>query len=386
MSEQTPGTPGEPPTSPPTPPEEVPTAAVPNAAPAPASPPPSDGGLSRNALIAGGLIVVLLVVVGAFLLSQGGSSSPTASGEAGVPSEAPSEPASEPVSEAPSEPASEAPSEAATEAPTEAPTPTLDACAAENLAVMTPGMLTIGADNPAYPPYFEPSDSNPAPWELGDPTNGMGFESAVAYAIADEMGFPAGQVTWVVTPFTQAIQPGPKDFDLYLTQVSYSEDRAQAVDLSDGYYDVAQSVVALQGSDLSKVTTISGLKDFTFGAQVGTTSYQLIQDVIAPTKEAKVYDTNDAAVTALGNGQIDGLVVDLPTAFYVTAAQVEDGVIVGQFPPTADAEHFSVVLDKGSSLTSCVNAAIGRLKDSGQLAAITQEWLADKAKAPVFQP
>jgi len=134
------------------------------------------------------------------------------------------------------------------------------------------------------------------------------------------------------------------------------------------------------------VTTISGLKDFTFGAQVGTTSYQLIQDVIAPTKEAKVYDTNDAAVEALGNGQIDGLVVDLPTAFYVTAVQVPDGVIVGQFAPTSDAEHYSVVLDKGSSLTPCVNAAIGRLKDSGQLASITQEWLADKANAPVFQP
>jgi polar amino acid transport system substrate-binding protein len=251
---------------------------------------------------------------------------------------------------------------------------------------MTAGTLTIGADNPAYPPYFEESSPNPDPWELGDPTNGKGFESAVAYAIAAEMGFPADQVTWVVAPFNNAIQPGPKDFDMYLTQVSYSPERAQAVDLSDGYYDVAQAVVALNGSDLSKVTTIAGLKDYTFGAQVGTTSYQLIQDIIAPTKETKVYDTNDAAVEALGNGQIDGLVVDLPTAFYVTAVQVEDGVIVGQFPPTGDAEHFSVVLDKDSSLTTCVNAAIGRLKDSGQLASITQEWLADKANAPVFQP
>jgi len=378
MSEQTPGTPGDPgtnPATPPPPPDEVPTTPVPTSAPTPTPPATSDDGGSRNALIVGAAVLVL-VIIGAFLLlNQGGGGSPAATASASAP-------ASEEPSEAPSEAASEEP----TEAPTEAPTPTPDACAPENLALMTSGMLTIGADNPAYPPYFEPSDQNPDPWELGDPTNGMGFESAVAYAIADQMGFSNDQVTWVVTPFTNAIGPGPKDFDIYLTQASYSDERAQQVDLSDGYYDVAQSVVALKGSDLSKVTTIAGLKDFTFGAQVGTTSYQLIQDVIAPTPEAKVYDTNDAAVAALGNGQIDGLVVDLPTAFYVTAVQVPDGVIVGQFAPTSDAEHYSVVLDKGSSLTSCVNAAIGRLKDSGQLAAITQEWLADKANAPVFQP
>lgn len=275
-------------------------------------------------------------------------------------------------------------SDAATTAPTEAATP--DACAPANLALRTAGRLTLGADNPAYPPYFEIGDTNTKPWELGDPTNGKGFEGAVAAALAAEMGFAAADVTWVVTPFNNAIQPGPKDFDLYLTQVSYSADRAQAVDLSDGYYDVAQSVVALKGSSLAAVTAIAGLKDFTYGAQVGTTSYQLIQGVIAPSKETQVFDTNDAAVEALKNGQIDGLVVDLPTAFFVTAVQVEDGVIVGQFAPAGDAEHFSVVLDKSSTLTPCVNAALARLKSSGTLASITQEWLADKANAPVFQP
>lgn len=375
MSEQPPGTPGEPgatPTPPP-PPDEAPTTPVPTPPPTTVPPATPAGGGNRNALIAGAVVIVLVILGGAYLLSQGGTS-PTATAS--------------PSAEAAATP-TEAPTEAMSEAPTEAPTPspTPDACAPENLATMTSGTLTIGTDNPAYPPYFEESSPNPDPWELGDPTNGKGFESAVAYAIAGEMGFPPGQITWVVTPFNNAIQPGPKDFDIYLAQVSYSDERAQAVDLSDGYYDVAQSVVALDGSDLSKVTTISGLKDFVFGAQVGTTSYQLIQDVIAPTKEAKVYDTNDAAVEALGNGQIDGLVVDLPTAFYVTAAQVDNGVIVGQFPTvTGASEHFSVVLDKGSSLTPCVNAAIGRLKDNGQLAKITQEWLADKANAPVFQP
>ncbi len=278
------------------------------------------------------------------------------------------------------------PSAAASVAPSEAPSATPDACAPANLALKAAGTLTIGTDNPAYPPYYEPSASNPPPWELGDPTNGQGFESAVAYAIADQMGFAKDKTTWVVTPFTNAIQPGPKDFDIYLTQVSYSAERAQAVDLSDGYYDVAQSVVALKSSKLAAARTVAALKDFVFGAQVGTTSYNLIQQVIAPTKETKVYDTNDAAVEALKNGQIDGLVVDLPTAFYVTADQVDTGVIVGQFAPTAEAEHFSVVLDRDSPLTACVNAALGRVKDAGTLASITREWLADKAEAPVFQP
>jgi polar amino acid transport system substrate-binding protein len=279
-----------------------------------------------------------------------------------------------------------APTASPTAAPTEAPSPSADACAPDKLALKTAGKLTIGADNPAYPPFYQPSETNPDPWELGDPTNGQGFEGAFAAALATEMGFTKDTTTWVAVPFNNAIAPGPKDFDLYITQVSYSADRAKAVDLSDGYYDVAQSVVGIKDKPISKVTTISGLKSFQFGAQVGTTSLNLINTVIAPTKEAKIYDTNDAAVAALKNGQIDGLVVDLPTAFYVTAVQVDTGVIVGQFAPTGEAEHYSVALNKGSALTPCVNAAIGRLKDSGKLASITQEWLADKANAPVFQP
>ncbi len=290
----------------------------------------------------------------------------------------------------PSAPASAAPTAAASvatsSAPSVEPSPSADACAPENLALKAPGTLTISADNPSYPPFFEPSDTNPDPWELGDPTNGKGFESAVAFALAEEMGFAKDKVAWIPTLFNNAIAPGPKDFDIYLTQVSYSPERAQAVDLSDGYYNVAQSVVALKDNKIAKATSIAALKDFKFGAQVGTTSLQTIQDVVAPSSEPKVYDSNDAAIEALKNGQIDGLVVDLPTAFYVTSVQVDNGVIVGQFAPGAEAEHYSVLLDLGSPLTACVNAAIGRLTDSGKLASITQEWLADKADAPVFQP
>jgi polar amino acid transport system substrate-binding protein len=191
-----------------------------------------------------------------------------------------------------------------------------------------------------------------------------------------------------VVPFDNSFAPGTKKFDLDINQVSYAADRAQAVDLSDGYYNLNQSIVALKANGLASVTSIAGMKGFKFGAQVGTTSLGTINTVIAPTAAAKVYTTNDEAIAGLKAKQIDGLVVDLPTAFYVTAAQVDNSVIVGQFPaPTgADAEHFSVVLAKGSSLTACVNTAIAALKTDGTLDAITKEWLSDKASAPVLTP
>ena len=292
-------------------------------------------------------------------------------------------------------PATAAPAEsaAATTAPaesapaTEAPSAVVAACAPASLQTKTAGTFTIGADNPAYPPYYQPSDPATDPWELGDPTNRLGFEGRVAWSIARNLGFVGDTVTWVVAPFNNATGPGEKDFDIYLTQVSYSAERAQAVDLSDGYYDVAQAVVAAKDSPLSKVTSIAALKDFQFGAQVGTTSLETITTTIAPSKEAKVYDTNDLAVEALKNGQIDGLVVDLPTAFYITTGgQFPEGVIAGQFPAKEGGEHFSVVLDLGSPLTACVNTAIGQLRDSGELARITQTQLSDNAAAPVYQP
>lgn len=283
------------------------------------------------------------------------------------------------------------PSAAPTEAPTPAPTP--DACAPENLATLTAGTLTIGADNPAYPPYFEPSDPNPAPWELGDPTSGKGFEGAVAYAVAEKLGFTRDKVGWVVVPFNNSFAPGPKTFDFYITQVSWTIQRAQAVDLSRGYYAVNQAVVAMKGSPLEGAKTIAELAKYKFGAQVGTTSYQTIVDVIGVDPAAiGVYDTNDAAIEALKNKQIDGLVVDLPTAFYITAAQIVDAdfnplaSIVGQFPAPPEGEFFSLVLAKGSPLTACVNRALAALKADGTLEAITREWLADKANAPVFTP
>jgi polar amino acid transport system substrate-binding protein len=310
-----------------------------------------------------GVSALALVAVFAAACSTSGTASPSAAASA-EPSAAASASAA----------ASESPSQAAA------------TCTPNSLQTKTAGTLTIGADNPAYPPYYQPSDPNPEPWELGDPTNHTGFESRVAWSIARNLGYVGDTVTWVATPFNNAIAPGPKDFDIYLTQVSYSDERAQAVDLSDGYYDVAQAVVAAKDSDLSKVTTISGLKDFQFGAQVGTTSLDTINTVIAPSKEAKVYDTNDLAIEALKNGQIDGLVVDLPTAFIIVATQFDGGVVSGQFPAPEGGEHFSVVLDKDSPLTDCVNEAIGDLKATGELGVITTEELSTNVNAPVFQP
>ena len=269
-----------------------------------------------------------------------------------------------------------------------APSATPDACAKDNLKLTTAGKLTIGTDNPAYPPYYDAVDNPTKPWQLGDPTDGKGFESAFAYALAQKLGFSQTDVTWIVVPFDNSFAPGAKKFDIDVNQVSYTAERAQAVDMSDGYYTLNQSVVALKADALASVTSIAGMKGFKFGAQVGTTSLDTINNVIAPTAAAKVYTTNDDAIAGLKAKQIDGLVVDLPTAFFVTAVQVPNSVIVGQFPAPsgAEAEHFSVVLAKGSSLTPCVNAAIAAMKSDGTLDSITKEWLSDKASAPVLQP
>ena len=312
----------------------------------------------------GALAAIALIAVACSTTSTGGSASPSVASQPPV-SAAPSAAASEPASAAP------------------------EACAKDSLTTVTPGTLTIGTDNPAFPPYFEFSESPTEPWELGDPTSGGGFEGAFAYALAEQLGFSKEEVAWTVVPFANAFAPGPKQFDIDINQVSFSEERAQNVDMSDGYYFVNQSVVARKDTPVAAATTLTALKEYRFGAQVGTTSLETITEVIQPTTAPMVYDTNDAALAALQAGQIDAIVVDLPTAFFMTAAQMEDqGVIVGQIEGSedTDAEYFSVVLPKDSALTDCVNAAIAEMQEDGRLEAITQEWLSDKAAAPVLAP
>ncbi|WP_239062859.1 ABC transporter substrate-binding protein [Streptomyces sp. SID13031] len=240
-----------------------------------------------------------------------------------------------------------------------------DTCGKDQLAVKTAGTFSVGTDKPAYEPWFSGDD----------PANGKGYESAVTYAVAKKLGFEASEVKWQTVQFNAAFAPGPKKFDLDVNQVSISASRAKAVDFSTGYYDVRQTVITTAGSKIAGATTIAQLADAKLGAQVGTTSYTSLRDVIKPKQQPAVYDSNDLAVQALKNKQIDGIVVDLPTGFYMTAAQLDDGKIVGQLPATEKPEQFGFVLEKGSKLTGCVSQAVDALRADGTLANLQKQWL-----------
>jgi polar amino acid transport system substrate-binding protein len=247
-------------------------------------------------------------------------------------------------------------------------------CSLASLPLHTPGKLTIGTDSPAYPPYFEDND----------PSNGKGFESAVAYALAENLGFTKDQVSWVVVPFNSSYAPGAKDFDFDINQISITPERAQAVDFSDGYYAVQQAVIAIKGTPGAAATSIADLQGLKLGAQVGTTSLKYIQDVVRPGAGASVYDDTNAATQALKNGNIDGIVVDLPTAFYITGVELDNGLIVGAFPAAQGGEEFGMLFEKGSPLVPCVNNALALLRSQGTLQQITDQWLGGKAGVPAL--
>ncbi len=251
-------------------------------------------------------------------------------------------------------------------ADTTSETPAADACTPDSLETLSAGTLTVGTDSPAYEPWFVDDD----------PTNGQGYESAVAYAIAEELGYTTDQVTWVTVPFNAVVSPGEKKFDFDVNQVSITEQRRKAVDFSSGYYDVRQTVITNKGSAIDGATSLAELADARLGAQVGTTSYTAITDVIGTSEQPAAFDTNDQAVQSLKNGQIDGIVVDLPTAYYMTAVQLDQGMIVGQLPAAeGDVEQFGAVLDKDSPLTDCVSQAVDALREDGTLDQIADEWL-----------
>ncbi|MEV4168005.1 ABC transporter substrate-binding protein [Nonomuraea sp. NPDC049709] len=253
-----------------------------------------------------------------------------------------------------------------------APT-TSTACTKEQLQLVTPGKLTIGTDKPAYEPWFKDDD----------PSNGQGFESAVAFAVAGELGFDRSEVQWNTVKFDAAFAPGEKQFDFDVNQVSITPDRATAVDFSKGYYTVKQAVVTVGSGKFAGAKSLAELKDAKIGVQVGTTSLDAVQNVIKPADDPNVYNEQIDAVNALKNNQVDALVVDLPTAFYVTAAQVENSRIVGQFSSTSGTpEEFGLVMEKGSALKPCVDKAVDALKSKGELAKIEQQWLGSAAGAP----
>jgi polar amino acid transport system substrate-binding protein len=263
-------------------------------------------------------------------------------------------------------------------------TTSANACAKDNLNLLTPDKLTIGTGNPAYPPWYEGGAKSGSTFKVDDPTTGQGYESAVAYAIANQLGFSKGEVLWLPVAFNLTFKPGPKDFDFAMQQISYNPQRAKAVAFSDSYYDVNQALVALKDKPIANATSLAGLKDAKLGAVVGTTSYQYITDNIKPSNQPLVYDTLDANVAALNNGQIDGLVTDFPTAYYIANVQLSNAKLVGRFPTVGTKEYFGLTFQQGNPLVSCVNKAIATLRENGTLEQLEQKWITSKAHAPLL--
>jgi len=247
-------------------------------------------------------------------------------------------------------------------------------CEKADLATIESGMLTIATGEPAY-----------YPWVIDDaPESGNGFEAAVAYAVATQLGFSKDEVKWVRTTFDSAVTPGEKNFDFNLQQFSITADRAKAVDFSSPYYTAPQAIVSFKGSKIDGKSSIADLKGAKLGAAVGTTSLDAIETQLG--LKASVFNDNAAGVSALKNKQIDGLVVDLPTAFYLSGVEIENGIIVGQLPSTGSGDQFGLLLTKGSPLTSCVSGAVDAITADGTLASITDTWLATNTGSPVLKP
>lgn len=243
---------------------------------------------------------------------------------------------------------------------------------------LTEGTLTIATGNPAY-----------YPWVMNDaPDSGEGFEAAVAYAIAEKMGFGQENVTWVRTSFDEAIQPGAKNFDFNMQQYSITPEREEMVDFSLPYYTSAMAVLTTQNVvDSGAEATLDGLKDLKWGAVATTTAIPMLNDVIQPSSEPLLYNDNADVNAAIMAGQIDAAIYDLPTALYLSAVVVENGALLGQFPPgqSESPDQFGLLMEEGNALKECVNAAITELTESGELAAIETQWLSEATGVPVIE-
>jgi polar amino acid transport system substrate-binding protein len=255
-------------------------------------------------------------------------------------------------------------------------------CEKDSLDLVTPGQLTIGTDNPAFPPWFEGTKAF-EPWDPTTEPTKKGYEAEIAYGIARELEFTDDEVKWTVVPFNQSFRPGPKRFDFDINQISHKPERANAVDFSESYYDVEQAIVGLESNPIATAKSVADLKDRKLGAQLGTTSLEAINETIEPTREPSVYDTNNDVVSALKAKQIDGAAVDFPTALFMAAVQLEGGKVVGRLPAVEGGEYFGVVLEKDSPLTECVNEAIAALHDDGTIERLEQKWLG--GSAPVLE-
>ncbi len=236
------------------------------------------------------------------------------------------------------------------------------------------GVLTVATDKPAYPPWFE--DNNPA--------NGKGYESAVAYAVAAQLGFKKSQVKWAYEPFNDSYAPGPKKFDFDINEISVTPARAQAVTFSTSYYDVQQALIALKGTPIVTAHTPADLKKYVFGDQIGTTSLAFINSQIQPTQTPKVYETLNDAKQGLQTHQIAALVADTPTAQYISSAEIKNSLMVGQFPSTG--EHYGLLFHQGNPLVGCVDRALATLNRNGTLAALETKYLKIYTSVPTIKP
>ena len=241
---------------------------------------------------------------------------------------------------------------------------------------LTDGTLTIATDTPAYDPWFKNND----------PSNGKGYQSAVAYAVAKQLGFDTTAVKWVKEPFNKSYAPGDKNFDFDINQISITPARARVVTFSDGYYTAAQALIALKDSPVANVASIADLKQYKLGAQTGTTSLTAIRQDIQPTTQPLVFQNTNVAKQALLNGQVDAIVADLPTAFYITAVEIPSATIVGQFQQQSGSpEQFGMLFQKNNPLVNCVNLALANMKSDGTLDAIEKKWLSQTVNVPVLQ-
>ena len=257
---------------------------------------------------------------------------------------------------------------------TTAATGDADRCDAGSLPLKEDGTVSVATGEPAFEPWMVDDD----------PTNGEGFESAVVYAVADQLGIDAADVSWTRTGFDEAVAPGDKDYDFNVQQYSITPERDEVVDFSDGYYTVEQAIVAAEDNDIASATSVEDLKGAQLGAAIGTTSLDYIENVIQPDSDPLVFDDNAAAKAAFDAGQVDGIVFDLPTAYYITAVEIEGSSIVGVLPAGEDAEQLGFLFEDGSPLVPCVNDALAALKEDGTLADLQEEWLNQGGDIPTL--
>ena len=259
-------------------------------------------------------------------------------------------------------------------------------CTPDQLKLVKKGQLTVATDNPAFPPWFGGGTPKGSTWKFNDPTTGKGYESAVAYAVAKKLGFQPSTVKWIVVPFEQLFKPGKAAYDFDINQVSVTPQRKQSVTFSDSYYNTNQALVAIKGTPITKAKTTADLKKYKLGAQIGTTSYDYIVKNIKPDEQPAVYNNSNDVNSGLKTHAIDGIVVDLPTAFIITGAEeVPNSVVVGRFPAIGGGDHFGMVFSKGNDLVTCVNKALSELRSDGTLNQLQDKWISSVGAAPVLK-